>query len=68
MAQQPLAVHETMELHELLMFKTTCMTKSKTMQTLVQDDELKSMMQQDVDQSTKAIQGLQNLLSRVQTQ
>lgn len=68
MSQQGLAVHETMEIHELLTFKTCCMTKSKTMQTLVSDQELKTMLQQDVQQSTRAINDLQSLLSRAQTQ
>jgi similar to spore coat protein len=66
MEQQGLAVHETMELHELLMFKSCCMTKSNTMQGLVSDQDLKSIMQLDVEQSSKAIKGLQNLLSRTQ--
>jgi similar to spore coat protein len=66
MEQQGLAVHETMELHELLMFKSCCMTKSKTMQGLVADEDLKSIMQLDVEQSSKAVKGLQNLLSRTQ--
>jgi similar to spore coat protein len=66
MEQQGLAVHETMELHELLMFKSCCMTKSNTMQGLVSDQDLRSIMQLDVEQSSKAIKGLQNLLSRTQ--
>jgi similar to spore coat protein len=66
MEQQGLAVHESMELHELLMFKSCCMTKSKTMQSLVADEDLKSIMQLDVEQSSKAIKGMQTLLSRTQ--
>lgn len=68
MVQQSLALHETMEVHELLNFKTVCMTKSQTMQGLVSDEQLKSLMQKDVDQSINAIKELQNLLSRGQTQ
>jgi similar to spore coat protein len=68
MEQQGLAVHETMELHELLTFKSCCMTKSKTMQGLVTDQDLKSIMQLDVEQSTKSIKGMQNLLARTQKQ
>jgi similar to spore coat protein len=66
MPQQGLAVHETLELHELLTFKTVCMTKSKTMQALVTDDTLKSILQKDVQNTTRDIQELQSLLSRVQ--
>ena len=68
MVVQGLALHEMMELHEVLTFKSVCMTKSKTMQGLVADEELKSLMQKDVEQSANAIHELQNLLSRVQTQ
>ncbi|GAB7386287.1 spore coat protein CotF [Bacillaceae bacterium] len=65
MGNKGLAVHETMELHEILTFKTVCMTKSKTLQGFVTDEDLKSLMQADVEQSTRAIHELQNLLSRV---
>ncbi|BCJ87563.1 spore coat protein [Effusibacillus dendaii] len=64
MATQGLALHETLEMHEILNFKTVCMTKSKTMQALVTDEELKAIMQKDVEQSTRAISDLQDLLSR----
>lgn len=41
-------LHETLELHENAAFKTVCMTKSKTMQALVSDQELLQIIQQDV--------------------
>ncbi|MCU6791222.1 hypothetical protein OB236_03665 [Paenibacillus sp. WQ 127069] len=59
------ALHETMEVHELTAFKTVCMTKSKTMQALVSDPELKQILQQDVQVSTKQLQELGGLLSKV---
>ncbi|WP_240415251.1 hypothetical protein [Paenibacillus periandrae] len=58
-------LHETMEVHELTAFKTVCMTKSKTMQALVSDPELKQILQQDVQVSTKQLQELGGLLSKV---
>ncbi|AHD04919.1 spore coat protein [Paenibacillus larvae] len=64
MAQQGLAVHETLEVHELLTFKNTCMTKSVAMQGLVSDPALKSLLQEDIQHSAKAIQDYQGLLSR----
>lgn len=66
--QQLLTSHETMEIHELLNFKTLCLTKSKMMQGLVFDKELKSLMQKDVQQSIKAMNDLQSLYTRVQIQ
>ena len=68
MSEQDLALHETMEIHELLNFKTICMTKSKMFQGLVMDKDLKSLMQKDVEQSMKAINDLQTLYTRVPTQ
>lgn len=50
-----LAAHESMELHEALNFKTLCLAKSKLMQGLVFDQELKALMQKDVEQSIQAI-------------
>lgn len=59
-----LALHETLELHEITTFKNTCMTKSKTMQALVSDPVLKQILQQDVQLSTRQIQELNGLLAR----
>jgi similar to spore coat protein len=60
-----LATHETLDMRELLTFKTICLTKSKTMQALVSDPELKLLLKQDVKQSTGAIQDLKSILSKV---
>ncbi|PLR84385.1 spore coat protein [Bacillus canaveralius] len=59
----PIGVHETLELHELLMFKNVCATKSATMSTLAQDDELKRILNEDVNKSRHHIEQLQNILS-----
>ncbi len=48
----------------MLNFKTICMTKSKMMQGLVFNKDLKALMQKDVDQSIKAIQQLQGLYAK----
>lgn len=61
MAQPVLAPHESMEIHEMLNFKTICLAKSKLMQGLVFDKDLKALMQRDVEQSIKAIGDLQGL-------
>jgi similar to spore coat protein len=59
-----LALHETLDLHEILTFKNVCVTKSATMQGLVTDQQLKSFLQQDVQKGKQQIQELQGLLSR----
>lgn len=61
---QPFALHETMELHEISTFKAVCLTKSKTMQLLVTDPELKNLMQTDVALSTRQLEELNRLLTR----
>ncbi|MFF2158205.1 hypothetical protein ACFVVQ_23305 [Paenibacillus chitinolyticus] len=59
------ALHETLEVHEMAAFKTVCMTKSKTMQALVTDPELKQILQQDVQLSQQQLQELGGVLSKV---
>jgi similar to spore coat protein len=56
-----LAAHESLDIHELLNFKTLCLAKSKMMQGLVFDQDLKALMQKDVEQSIRAIADLQAL-------
>lgn len=68
MVQQTFAPHETMEIHELLNFKTLALTKSKLMQGLVFDKDLKALMQKDTEQSMNTLQQLQALYSRVPIQ
>ena len=56
MDQQPaLAAHESLEIHEMINFKTLCLAKTKLMQGIVFDKDLKALMQKDVAQSIKAL-------------
>jgi similar to spore coat protein len=57
--------HETFEVHEMAAFKTVCLTKSKTMQLLVADKDLKNILQQDAQISTRQLQELNGILSKV---
>ncbi|WP_248931170.1 spore gernimation protein GerQ [Paenibacillus hamazuiensis] len=61
---KPLAPHEALEIHEAINFKTLCLAKSKLMQGIVFDQELKDLMQKDVDQSIQALADLQALYQR----
>lgn len=67
MANQ-LATYETLDLHEIMNFKTVCMTKASTMQGLISDPQLKTLLQQDVEQSKMQIQQIQGQLSNVNLQ
>lgn len=44
MDHQQLANHESLDLHEVINFKTLCIAKSKLMQGLVFDDDLRALM------------------------
>lgn len=62
------ALHETMELHEVSAFKAICLTKSKTMQALVSDPELKELLQYDVQVSTRQLKELSDLIAKASRQ
>lgn len=64
MNQRTLAAHESLEIHEALNLKTLGLAKSKLMQGLVFDQELKALMQKDVEQSLEAVAELQALYQR----
>ncbi|GKU24623.1 spore coat protein F-like protein YraG [Clostridium folliculivorans] len=64
MEQQTFAPAETMQIHELLNFKTICMTTSKMMEGVVFDQELKALLEKDVRLSISAINDLQVLLGK----
>ncbi|QOR67437.1 hypothetical protein IM538_04665 [Cytobacillus suaedae] len=57
------ALHEVLEVQEMAAFKTTCLTKSKTMRALVSDQRLKDIMQQDVDITTRQLKEFASILS-----
>jgi similar to spore coat protein len=59
-----LAPNETMQVHEMLNFKTVCMTTSKLMEGVVFDQDLKALLERDVQQSIQSIQELQKLYEK----
>jgi similar to spore coat protein len=59
-----LAIHETLDIHELLTTKNLALTKTATMSKLVQDPELKTIMEADVTTATKHIEQLVHLLTQ----
>ena len=64
MKQHNLALNETMQVHEMLNFKTVCMTTSKMMEGVVFDQDLKALLEKDVKQSITSINDLQKLLAK----
>ncbi|KKB33773.1 hypothetical protein [Bacillus thermotolerans] len=57
-----LAMHEKLEVHEVLLFKTSCLTKTTAMLELVEDKKLKEIMKEDIEKSTKAVKDLRSIL------
>lgn len=60
--KEKLGVHERLEIHELLTFKTLCLTKATAMAPLAQDNELKSLLAQTSQLDRENIQALQGYL------
>jgi len=58
MEQERLALHETLETHEIINFKTVCLLRSKLMQGICFNNELKQLMEKDVKQSIQDINEL----------
>ena len=58
-----LSPHETLYLHEILSFKNTCAVKSSSMQSIIQDQELKILQQQDITNTKRQMQELQSMLN-----
>ncbi|MGD6897063.1 spore gernimation protein GerQ [Bacillus infantis] len=61
---QKLADHESLDLHEVINFKTLCLAKSKLMQGLVFDQDLRELMKKDVEQSIQSLGELQAIYQR----
>lgn len=58
-----LAMHETLDLHELINLKSVCAAKSASMATMVTDQQLRNLLQQDVQMATQHAQQISNLIS-----
>lgn len=58
-----IALHETLEIHELLTFKNLCLTKAFVMGKVAQDPELKAILHADVDAGIRDISRLQQFIT-----
>lgn len=59
-----LGLHETLELHEVLIFKTVTLTKATTMGLLVKDMRLKEILTNEVAASSTHIERMKELYRR----
>ncbi|MCP8969280.1 spore coat protein [Ectobacillus ponti] len=67
MERDGLAYHETMDAHEMVNIKTIGLMKAKLMQGLCFDNDLKALMEKDVQQSTAALKELKELYLKART-
>ncbi|SES13216.1 similar to spore coat protein [Gracilibacillus ureilyticus] len=68
MGRENLAIHETMDTHELLNLKTIGLLKAKLMQGVIFDQDLRALMQKNVDMSILDIKQLQRLYPYAETE
>lgn len=64
MNTQRITVSEINQIHELLTFKNICLTKSITMSPLISDEELKSILREDVITTKQHIEELKSLAEK----
>jgi similar to spore coat protein len=66
MFEKKLALHETMEFHELINFMTICLLKSKMMQGIVFDEDLKALLEKNVKQSVPTLTAMVKLYKKAE--
>ena len=64
MNEQEIAPNEAMQLHEILTFKNTCLTKLLTTTPLISDEKLKSILKEEVQVSQMHIEELKSLMEK----
>ena len=60
--KERLALHERLELQEILAFKNLCLTKAAVIQALVGCEELKDIFEVDVKEGKKHVEQLNTIL------
>jgi similar to spore coat protein len=64
LATKELAMHEKLEVHEILIMKTACATKSRAIVDLIEDEKLKKLVEEDIKSSSVAIEELKGILEK----
>ncbi|WP_046174764.1 hypothetical protein [Domibacillus indicus] len=60
--RKSLGQHETLDVHELVVFKSICTTKAFTMSKLAQDPELKALLDADARTGHQHLEQLKQFL------
>lgn len=58
-----LGLHETLETLELIAFKTVCLTKSVTMNKLLPDGDLKTILSGDIESGSQGLKQLKTFIT-----
>lgn len=53
---------ESLDIHEIMMFKLLCATKVSTLKSLIKDEELKAILQKETDNLKEDLKELKNLI------
>ncbi len=68
METEGLAFHETLDLHEILNLKTVALLKSKLIQGVIFDQDLRTLLEKNVQMSILDIKELQRLYPYTKTE
>ncbi|WP_112181973.1 MULTISPECIES: hypothetical protein [Paraliobacillus] len=61
-------IHEIVDLRELINFKVGCLSQSKSRMKIVENIELKTLVEQSVKQGHTAVNQMKDLLTSASTQ
>lgn len=53
---------ESLDIHEIMMFKVLCGTKTSILKSLIKDEELKKILQKDYDNTKENLKELKSLI------
>ncbi|MGE5455993.1 MAG: hypothetical protein ACM3O4_02700 [Ignavibacteriales bacterium] len=53
---------ESLDIHEIMMFKVLCGIKASTLKSLVKDEDLKNILEKDYENTKESLKELKNLI------
>jgi len=62
MEKDGITPRESLDIHEIMMFKVLCGTKISILKSLIKDEELKKILQKDYDNTKENLKELKSLI------
>ena len=62
MEKDGITPRESLDIHEIMMFKVLCGTKTSILKSLIKDEELKKILQKDYDNTKENLKELKSLI------